>query len=52
MLAWQAWAAEELPVGEEPLTSGEAEGELQEPGAPGELENLALPGTWTTVHRM
>jgi hypothetical protein len=44
MLAWQAWAAADLPEGVEPLSVEEARGELWEPGEPAELENLAFPG--------
>jgi hypothetical protein len=43
MLAWQAWAADDLPEGVEPLSVKEAGGELWEPGQPEEPENLAFP---------
>jgi hypothetical protein len=39
MLAWQAWAADDLP-----LSIEEAGGELWEPGEPAEPKNLAFPG--------
>jgi hypothetical protein len=44
MLAWQAWAAADLPEGVEPLSVEEAGGELWEPGKPSEPENLPFPG--------
>jgi hypothetical protein len=44
MLAWQAWAAADLPEGVEPLSVKEAGGELWEPGEPAEPENLSFPG--------
>jgi hypothetical protein len=43
MLAWQAWAAADLPEGVEPL-SVEAGGESWEPGEPAEPKNLSIPG--------
>jgi hypothetical protein len=44
MLAWQAWAAADLPEGVEPLSVKEAGGELSEPGERAEPKNLAFPG--------
>jgi hypothetical protein len=44
MLAWQAWAAADLPEGVEPLSVEEAGGELWEPGQPAEPKNLSFPG--------
>jgi hypothetical protein len=45
MLAWQAWAATDLPEGSvEPLSVEEAGAELWEPGKPAEPENLSFPG--------
>jgi hypothetical protein len=44
MLTWQAWAADDLPEGVEPLSMEEAGGKLWDPGKPAELENLAFPG--------
>jgi hypothetical protein len=44
MLAWQAWAAADLPEGVEPLSVQEAGGELWEPGKPVEPENLSFQG--------
>jgi hypothetical protein len=44
MLAWQAWAATDLPEGVEPLSVQEAGGELWEPGEPVEPENLSFSG--------
>jgi hypothetical protein len=44
MLAWQAWAAADLPEGVEPLGVEEAGGELWESGEPAEPKNLAFSG--------
>jgi hypothetical protein len=44
MLAWQAWAAADLPEGVKPLSVKEAGGELWEPGELAEPKNLAFPG--------
>jgi hypothetical protein len=44
MLAWQAWAADDLPEGVEPLSVEEAGGELWEPDEHAEPDNLASPG--------
>jgi hypothetical protein len=44
MLAWQAWAADDLPEGVEPLSVEEARGELWEPGEPAGPKNLAFLG--------
>jgi hypothetical protein len=44
MLAWQAWATDDLPEGVEPLSVEEAGGEFWEQGEPAEPKNLAFPG--------
>jgi hypothetical protein len=44
MLAWQAWAADDLPEGVEPLSVEEAGGELWKLGEPAEPENLLFLG--------
>jgi hypothetical protein len=42
MLAWQAWAAAELPEGVELFSIKDASGDLWKPSKPAEPENLAF----------